>query len=367
MKQLVLIAFVMLMVAPAFAQGKNERLDSLMSALYPNDKPGAAIAVVENGRVIFKKGYGIADMDSKVSITPSTNFNIGSMTKQFTAYCTLKLISRKKLSLNDRLIKFFPDFNRKVGRAITIRDLLTHSSGIIDYYDYVDRKQYKEFSDEDIVPVIKSIDSVYFPAGSRFRYSNTGYCLLAMIVQKVSGKPFPEFVRDNIFKPLGMEESDVIHPGLKMPDRAFGYEFKNDSFKVSDAKQNYFFSTMGDGGVYTSIDDYLKWIMAIQSGKVLTPHLVRESQSPQFLIDSSKNVSYGFGWFIAGSGDDKLIYHPGSNGGFRSIVLMKPSQEYSVVIFSNRSGIDLEDLVRQVDNIYHIDDKAFVKSDSVTS
>ena len=322
------------MVAQAFAQGKTDRLDSLMSAIYPNDKPGAAIAIVKNGKVIFKKGYGIADLDSKTIITSSTNFNIGSMTKQFTAYCILKLQSQKKLSLDDKLIKFFPDFNPKVASAITIRDLLTHSSGIIDYYDYVDKKRYTEFSDKDILPAIKSIDSVYFPAGSRFRYSNTGYCLLALIVEKVSGKPFPEFVQDNIFKPLKMEKSGVIHPDFKISNRAFGYEFENDSFTVSDAKQSLFFSTMGDGGIYTSIDDYLKWIMAIQSGKVLNPHLIKEAQSPQFLIDSSKNISYGFGWFIAGSGDDKLIYHPGSNGGFRSIVLMKPSQKYSVVIFS---------------------------------
>ncbi len=367
MKQLVVISFLMLVAAQAFAQGQNARLDSLMSSIYPNDKPGAAIAIVENGKVIFKKGYGIADLDSKTIITPSTNFNIGSMTKQFTAYCILKLISQKKLSLNDKLIRYFPDFNPEVANAVTIRDLLTHSSGIMDYYDYVDKKRYTEFSDKDILPVLEPIDSVYFRPGSRFRYSNTGYCLLALIVAKVSGKPFPEFVRDNIFKPLKMENSAVIHPDFKIVNRAFGYEFKNDSFKLSDAKQNLFFSTEGDGGVYTSIDDYVKWITAIQSGKVLNPHLIKEAQSPQFLIDSSKDVSYGFGWFIAGSGDNRLIYHPGSNGGFRSIVLMKPSQKYAVVIFSNRSRIDLEDLVRQVDKIYRIDDKAYIKTDSIAS
>lgn len=367
MKQVVLVPFVMLMVSQALAQGKNDRLDSLMSAIYPIDKPGAAVAIVKNGKVIFKKGYGIADLDSKTINTPSTSFNIGSMTKQFTAYCILELQSQKKLSLDDKLIKFFPGFSPKVANAITIRNLLTHSSGIIDYYDYVDKKRYAEFWDKDILPAIKSIDSVYFPAGSKYRYSNTAYCLLSLIIEMVSGRPFPEFVRDNIFKPLKMEKSGVIHPDFKISNRAIGYEFENDSFKISDAKQSLFFSTMGDGGIYTSIDDYLKWIMAMQSGKMLYPHLIKEAQSPQFLIDSSKNISYGFGWFIAGFGDEKLIYHPGSNGGFRTIVFMKPSQKYSVVIFSNRGGIDLEDLVHQVNKIYEINDKPYVKPDSLNS
>ncbi len=367
MKHLVLMPLVMLMGALALAQEMNARLDSLLSATYPNDEPGAAIAIVKDRQVVFKKGYGIANLDSKTSITSSTNFNIGSMTKQFTAYCTLILQNQGKLSLDDKLIDFFPDFTLHVAGTITIRHLLTHSSGIIDYYDRVDKGRYTEFWDEDILPAIKSIDSTYFPAGSRYRYSNTAYCLLSLIIEKVSGKRFPEFVQDNIFKPLKMDHSDVIHHGLDISNRAVGYDCENDSFEISDAKQSLFFSTRGDGGIYTSIDDYLKWIMAIQSGKVLSPDLTKEAQSPQFLADSRKDISYGFGWFIAGSGEDKLIYHPGSNGGFRTIVLIKPSQKYSVVIFSNRGGIDLEDLVRRVNKIYHIDDKAYVKSDTITS
>jgi len=367
MIQLILISFVMLMIPQALAQGQNERLDSLMSSIYPKDKPGAAIAIIKNGKVIFKKGYGIADLDSQKVITTSTNFNIGSITKQFTAYSILKLQSQKKLSLKDKLIKFFPDFNPAVANVITIRNLLTHSSGIIDHYDFVDRKLYTEFSDKDVLPAIKSIDSVYFPAGSRYRYSNTAFCLLSLIIEKVSEKPYPEYIHDNIFKPLKMYKSDVIHPDFRISNRALGYEIENDSFKISDAKQSLFFSTMGDGGIYTSINDYLKWITAIQSGKVLDPHIIKEAQSPQFLIDSSKNISYGFGWFVAGSGNDKLIYHPGSNGGFRAIVFIKPSEKYSVVIFSNRSGIDLEELIRKINKIYKVDDKAYIAVESLTS
>jgi D-alanyl-D-alanine carboxypeptidase len=287
------------------------------------------------------------------------------MTKQFTAYCTLKEQSRGKLSLNDRLIRFFPDFSPKVASAVSIRNLLTHSSGIVDHYDHVDKARYTEFSDKDILPAIRWVDTTYFPPGSAYRYSNTAFCLLSQVIEEVSGKPFLVFIHDNVFSPLKMDHSDVIHHGANISDRAVGYDSENDVFKISDEKQSLFFSTMGDGGIYTSIDDYLKWLVAIQSGKGLDPQLIKEAQSPQFVIDPKRDVSYGFGWFIAGSGEDRLIYHPGSNGGFRTIVLIKPSQKYAVVIFSNRSDIDVEDLVRRVNKICQIDDKAFVKTDTM--
>jgi CubicO group peptidase (beta-lactamase class C family) len=124
---------------------------------------------------------------------------------------------------------------------------------------------------------------------------------------------------------------------------------------------------MGDGGAYTSIDEYLRWITAIQQMRVLDPGLVKAAQSPQFPIDTLRNLSYGFGWFVAGKGDVRLVYHTGSNGGFRTVVLMKPSAKYAVVIFSNRTGVDLEDLVRVINRIYGIDDGAFVKLDSLIS
>jgi CubicO group peptidase (beta-lactamase class C family) len=124
---------------------------------------------------------------------------------------------------------------------------------------------------------------------------------------------------------------------------------------------------MGDGGIYTSIDDYMKWIAAIQQRKVLDTLLMQEAQSAQSPIDSAKNLSYGYGWFVAGSGSSKTVYHTGSNGGFRTIVFMKPSEKYAVVIFSNRTGIDLEDLIRIINKIYKVDDSSYVKLEAYIS
>lgn len=365
MKFLILSFLLILVTTLACSRKEVNSLDSLLSAIYPDDRPGAAVAVVENGKIIFKKGYGIADLDSKKPVTSSTNFNICSMTKQFTAYGILKLASEKKLSLDDKLEKYFPDFNAKVAGTITIRHLLTHSSGIIDHYGNVDKTLFREFWDKDVLNAVKSVDSVYFPAGSGYRYSNTAFCLLSLIIEHVSGYSFPEFIRENIFNPLKMENSDVIKPDFKIPERAFGYESEKDSFKISDARESLFFTTMGDGGIYTSIGDYLKWVVAIFNGKGLNTDIIKEAQSSQFTIDSARNLSYGYGWFVAGPDENKIVYHPGSNGGFRTIVFMVPSKKYSVVIFSNRTGIDLEDLVHEINKIFKIDDRSFMKLDSL--
>jgi D-alanyl-D-alanine carboxypeptidase len=367
MKHFIFLCLLILVAKQAFTQTEYNRVDSLMSSIYSKDHPGAAIAVLRNGEVVFKKGYGITDLNSKKPVTSSTNFNICSMTKQFTAYCILKLASEKKLFLDDKIEKYFPDFNAKVAGTVTIRNLLTHSSGIVDHYDYVDKKLFKEFWDKDVLNAIKSVDSVYFPTGSRYRYSNTAFCLLSLIIEKVSGHTFTEYIQEYIFKPLKMNTSDIIKPDFKISQRALGYEFENDSFKISDAGESLFFSTRGDGGIYTSIDDYVKWIIAIQNGMVLNSSIIKEAQSAQFPISTTRNLSYGYGWFVAGSGDNKIVFHPGSNGGFRTIVVIIPSQKYSVVIFSNRTGIDLEDLVHEINKILKIDDHTYVKLETLIS
>ncbi len=367
MKWLTILCLLLSTAVAGNAQNERARTDSLMSSMYPSGNPGAAIAVIQGGRVVFKNGYGLADLHSKALITPSTSFNICSMTKEFTAYAVLQLRREGKLSLDDKLIRFFPDFAPGVGSKVSVRQLLTHSSGIMDHYAYVDRAQYKEFWDKDVLAVLRSVDSVYFPPGSRYRYSNAAFCLLSLIIERVSGETYPAYLRNHVFGPLHMKRSDVIQPGFRISDRAFGYELQKDTFRISDARESLFFSTMGDGGVYTSIDDYLRWIMAMQQKRTLDPDLVREAQSAQFPIDTARSLSYGFGWFIAGSGDSRLIYHTGSNGGFRTIVLMKPSAKYAIVIFSNRSDVDLENLARTINRIYAIEDTSFVKLESLIS
>ncbi len=353
-----------------FCQDMPNKLDAFFKSYYKANEPGAAVAIKLNGKVIFKRGYGLANVKTREKITTATNFNIGSLTKQFTAYCILKLAQQERLSLNDKLIKYFPGFNPKTG-DITIQQLLTHSSGIMEHYAYVD-KTVKHAVDETVLEAVKNIDSTYFAPGFHYRYSNTAYCLLALIIEKVSGLSYADFVKKNIFIPLGMNRSTVLKIGAPIDQRAMGYDIDSshqhpNQFQQLDADESVFFSTEGDGGIYTSIDDYLKWCDALQSGNILSKALINKAHTAQVLIDTPKKLSYGYGWFISEKDSAKAIYHTGSNGGFRAIIFMIPSHQYTVVIFSNQTSIDLENLLMDINNVLHMPDKSFTKIESLVS
>jgi len=235
-------------------------IDSLFRTIYKNDEPGVSIVIMEKGKPFFKNNYGIADMATGHKISSSTNFNIGSLTKQFTAMSILQLAEKKKLSLDDKLSRFFPEMKRKLTDAITVRHFLTHSSGIVEHYDLTDTKNMRHAHNTDVLNAIKGVDSTYFSPGSDYRYSNTAYCLLALIVERVSGMSFSGYLTKNIFQPLGMKNTTVWSENEKIGNKATGYEYDDTTrtFKRSDADENIFFSTEGDGGIYTSIDEYLK-------------------------------------------------------------------------------------------------------------
>lgn len=332
------------------AGSKQSRIDSLLKTIYTNDAPGVSIAVVQRGSPVFKRSYGIANLETKINLDSTTNFNIASLTKQFTALAILQLVDRKKLSLDDPLSKFFPEFNKRVAEGVTVEELLTHSSGIIDHYDLSDTKNMKHAHINDVLDAIKNTDSSYFIPGSHYRYSNTAYNLLALIIQKISGMSYAEYLQKNIFAPLQMDRTAVWNELLKIKNEASGYEFDKttNNFKESGARENIFFSTEGDGGIYTSIDDYLKWFEGLQSARICSETLIRQARSPQFPVDKNNHLSYGFGWFVDQAVAPDRVFHSGSNGGFRAYSYSIPSKNFLIVIFSNRDDIDLEELVKKI-------------------
>ena len=369
MKALLIVGLFICMHNTVSSQLMQKKLDSLFRTYYSSDKPGAAVSIRLGGKSFFQKGYGLADLDLKNPISISTVFNIGSLTKQFTAYSILKLAAEHRLSLSDNLLRFFPQFNQKPGSMITIRELLSHSSGLLDHYDHIDTKELKHATDQNVLQAVENLDSTYFRPGSRYRYSNTAYCLLGLIIEKVSGMSYRDYLKKNIFLPLGMVHSEVWTAGLAIPNKAIGYDTSGaeKKFSMSDADQSVFFSTESDGGIYTTIQDYLKWISALQSEIILNKSLVKLAMSPQFAIDSTRNLYYGFGWFIKSKGKEQAIYHTGSNGGFRAISFTIPSRSNAIVIFSNRDDIDLEKLLTQVLVILHINQKYFTKINALVS
>jgi CubicO group peptidase (beta-lactamase class C family) len=245
--------------------------------------------------------------------------------------------------------------NKKVADIITVQELLTHSSGIIDHYDLVDTKKMKHAHIDNVLNAIKNIDSTYFIPGSSFRYSNTAYCLLALIIERTSGMSYVTYLKKNIFLPLGMKQTSVWSEKEKIKNAASGYEFDKttNSFKRSGPDENIFFSTEGDGGIYTSIDDYLRWFEGLQSGNILSKEIIQEARSAQFTFDKENHLSYGYGWFINESSLLPKVYHSGSNGGFRAFSYSVPAENFLIVIFSNRDDVDLEKLVKRIYTILY--------------
>lgn len=347
----------------AYCQHHVKSIDSLLRTYYKDGAPGATVIINKNQQTLFKKSYGMARLNSKEKIDSHTLFNIGSLTKQFTAFCIVQLAERKKCSLQDKLIQYFPDFSAKTGNQITVQQLLTHSSGIIDHYAFTDTRTITHATDTDVLNAVKNIDSTYFTPGTQYRYSNTAYCLLALIIEKVSGMSYNEYIKRNIFAPLAMQHSEVLDTRKPVANSAYGYTYDSSksSFIKLDAAESVFFSTEGDGGIYTSAAEYLYWWQRLQHPQPANRPVVAQLRRPQFLIDSLQDLFYGYGWFIGGK-NSSIVYHTGSNGGFRAIVYTIPSTGYIVLILSNRPDIDLEKLTQQINDILHVTNNSFTKT-----
>jgi len=326
----------------------TRRIDSLMKHYFKGEEPGAVVAVRSRGKAIFEKSYGLADLGSGRKILDGDDFNIGSLTKQFTALAILQLIRKGKCTLKDTIgqyLKLPPGL-----ASVSIEEMLDHSSGVPDHYTFTDTVGIRHATDQTVMEALQKADSLYFIPGTQYRYSNTAYCLLGLLIEKLSGMSYPAFLEQSVFNPLGMRSARVYQEGLFIPGRVTGYEKDSAGrFRKSDAEESIFFSTESDGGIYLSMPDYMRWTAALLSGKFAQS--VSPCWQPRTRVDLSKNLWYGFGWFVGENpGAPRVVYHTGFNGGFRTVVYMIPSENYCISIFANRNDVDLEDLVWQINS-----------------
>jgi D-alanyl-D-alanine carboxypeptidase len=345
-----------------FCQSAESKIDSLMNTYYQSGLPGAVISIVQNNKPVFIKGYGVANLSTGQPLGPDANFNIGSLTKQFTAFALLDLFYKGKFSLTDSIGKFLK-LPMPIA-SIRISQLLNHSSGIPDHYAFVDTNWVKHATDRDVLTAMQRADTLYFSSGSRYRYSNTAYCLLGMLIEKISGISYGEYLQKNIFSPLDIRNALVFKVNQVIPDRVIGYDLsRQGKFIKSDAEESIFFSTEADGGIYISMNNYMKWCRAIESGKFSATQMMQRAWKEQTPVDSAHGLWYGNGWFIqSATVGQKIIYHTGFNGGFRTVVFMIPTRDYCISLFSNRSDIDLESIVSKINLILSIPDNSFIKS-----
>lgn len=314
-----------------FSQSLQHDLDSLLRQAFDQSQPGGALLVLQHDTVIYKNAIGIQDYNTKKALSAHSNFRMASVSKQFTAAAILILEKQGKLSLHDPIIKFFPDFT-SVGKTITIQQLLTHSSGIWAYESVLPDTLQAQLSDADVLHLIQNIDKTYFPPGAQFRYSNSGYCLLSLIVEKVSGLKFADFLKKEIFQPLKMKQSVVYQSNIDIRSRAYGFA-RNDEQQLISSDQSLTSATKGDGGVYTSLEDYQKWHEALLHKKLFDLEEILHQVNKK-LPDGEGY--YSMGWFFRETPEDGLIeFHSGSTCGFSNIVVRIPSKGILIACFSN--------------------------------
>jgi CubicO group peptidase (beta-lactamase class C family) len=326
------------------------KIDALFADFNRPDAPGASVTVIHDGKVLLAKGYGLADVEEKIPRTPETNFRLASLTKQFTAMSILILAERKKLSLDESLIKFFPEFPF-YGKQITVRHLLSHTSGLIDYEDVIPAGTTIPVLDRDVLRLLLKQDKTYSPPGSKFRYSNSGYSLLSLIVEVRSGMPFAQFLKKNIFQPLKMNNSLAYEQGFSIiPNRAYGYSTSGQSFTRTD--QSVTSSVLGDGGIYSSVSDLFKWDQALYTTRLVSAKRLKLVFTPGSSPTDFLNSRYGFGWFIGNYRGLKEIWHYGETRGFTTRIARFPEKKFALVILTNRNDAKISELPHKITDLY---------------
>jgi len=296
---------------------------------YRGSVPGAGVLVLLNGEPIVRHALGMADLELEVPSTSTTNYRLASLTKQFTAAAVLMLSEEGVLSLDDPVSNWLPSLP-EFGAGATLRHLLTHTSGLLDYEELIPPERAAPVRDADVLRLIESEKRTHFPPGRDYRYSNGGYALLALVVQAASGLSFASFLRDRIFMPLGMSGTVAHEEGVStVVNRAYGYSPVDGGWKRTD--QNLTSAVLGDGGVYSSIEDLAKWDAALCDDRLLRLESLRLAFTPATATDDPA-TNYGFGWRITG----ETVWHSGESIGFRNVIVRWPERRLTVLLLTNR-------------------------------
>jgi CubicO group peptidase (beta-lactamase class C family) len=355
---------IILLAAAGLLRAANSApFDAIFAPLAPAGSPGFAVLVRHNGQTVFQQGYGVRDLKSGAPIDPATNFRLASFTKQLTAMAAMLLVHDGKLRYQQTLSDIFPDFPA-YGKTITVRHLLTHTAGLPDYEDLMDEVEKgkppvwtvaHQIQDEEVLQLLKRQSHARFAAGTSWSYSNSAYVVLGLIVAKVSGQPYGDFLRARIFQPLHMDGTLAFVNGRNtVANRAFGHSKRAGKFVEAD--QSSTSATLGDGGVYSNLEDLAKWDAALQSHALLGAGEMEAAITPAKLGNGSatywpaapgdenlspgKPVLYGFGWFLDPYAGHPRMWHYGSTQGFRTAIERFPKDNLTVIVLCNRSDLD---------------------------
>jgi len=312
----------------------TSQINALLQKVYKADEPGSAVLVKRQGQVVFRKGYGLADMELGIPVEPDMVFRLGSITKQFTAVAILLLAEQGKLSLQDEITKFLPDYPTH-GKTITVEHLLTHTSGIKSYTDLPEwlPLMRKDMTLKEIIDLFKDKPMEFSP-GERWKYCNSGYILLGAIIEKISGETYEAFLQKNIFDPLGMKHSYYGSASRIIQRRIPGYYKGRTGFE--NAPYISMTQPYAAGSLLSSVDDLAIWNEALLAGKLIKRETLEKAFTP-FKLKDGTDTGYGYGWFISNYEGHRIIEHGGGIPGFTTYALLLPEDQAFVALLTNSS------------------------------
>lgn len=358
---IVLLA-IMIRAASGADTANTRQIDAIFADLKSATAPGAAVLVIKDGRVVFRRGYGVTDLRTLRRIDETTNFRLASVTKQFTAMAVMLLVHDGKLRYENRLTDIFPEFP-EYGKTITIRNLLNHTSGLLDYedlmpkYEGVPGDQIPQIQDSGVFDLLKQQRTTKFVPGTKWDYSNSGYVLLGLVVAKVSGVPFGQFLHNRIFVPLQMTRTVAYEKGKnEVSNRAFGHSKINAKWQETD--QSPTSATLGDGGIYSSLEDLEKWDRGLRNHTLLSELEMLPAFTAVSVSDNSVRepdgtpAAYGFGWFLNAYRSHRRMWHYGETMGFRTSIQRFVNEGLTVIVLCNRTDLNPSQLALRVADLY---------------
>lgn len=344
------------------------RVDELFAEWVKPDSPGCAIAIIQEGEIIYAHGYGMADLERDIAISPKSIFDIGSTSKQFTAMCIALLVHQEKLSLEDDVQDYITEIV-KYEHPITIRHLVHHTSGIRDYLSLMELASMRlenEYPDEEVIGLISQQKELNFVPGEEYLYSNSGYLLLAEVVKRVSGHSLREFADEHIFNPLGMKNTHFHDDFTEIvKERAMGYSPNDQGGYRIDMS---IFDVVGDGCVYTNVEDLFIWDNNFYNNTLggYGQDLI-EMVTTVGTLNNGEPLVYAFGLEVEEYKGLRIVHHSGSWMGYGAELIRFPEQRFSVICLSNSSSINPSRLTKQVADLYLHELFTVLKNDSEKS
>lgn len=331
----------LIFVSVSFA---NDAVDKAVAAEMLRQKiPGVAVAVIQNGKVVKEKGYGIANVEFNIPVTAETAFKIGSISKPLIAIGVMRLVEEGKIGLDDPVSKYFTDAPA-TWKDVTIRHLLSHTSGIVREAPGFD--PFKVQANYDVITTAFSLPLVFAP-GEKYQYCNVGYFSLAEIITRVSGKPWPQYMEETIFRPIKMAATRVTSNTDIVPNRAGGYALMNGKLLNSESYR----ALRPSGAFYSNLKDMISWSLALESGTPIKQETLRTMWTP-FKLNDGKSAPYGFGWVVGNIRGKKRIGHGGSLSGFRSDLAIYQDDKLTVITLTNLDSANPGAISTEVADIY---------------